>query len=353
MLKPIRNLIGTGIIALLTVAAIGLARFLPDFWFSFYTDFSRKAMVILGAATGWVPVCLWQILAVLLVLAVPVSFISAVRRKRILGWATGLLEAVTVLCALFVGLWGLNHFAPAIGSQTGLEVRPYSAQELEAATRWYAEQAGFWSSRVERDAEGNVTLPAHETLSRLAVESYQRLAEQNDRFSGTAPSVKPLFVSEGFSYAGTTGVFLCLTGEASVNTDAFPLTIPFTMCHELGHSLAVAAEDQANYCGYLACTASDSSLLRYSGYFTAFQYCIGALRREDSKAADGVWADCPEQVVQDAAANAAHNRKYEGKVQEAVQRVNNGYLKAFNHPEGVKSYGLVVDYLIAEYQKNN
>ena len=40
-------------------------------------------------------------------------------------------------------------------------------------------------------------------------------------------------------------------------------------------------------------------------------------------------------------------------ISEYLQAVNDGYLKAFSHPSGVKSYGLVVDYLIAEYQKNH
>ena len=49
MFKPIRHLIGAAVLAVLTAAAVGLARFAPEFWFSFYTDFSRRAM-------GWLDV---------------------------------------------------------------------------------------------------------------------------------------------------------------------------------------------------------------------------------------------------------------------------------------------------------
>ena len=70
MFKPIRNLIGAAVLAVLTAAAVGIARFLPDFWFSFYTDFSRWAVGLLGKAFGWVPFPIWEVLLVLIVVAV-------------------------------------------------------------------------------------------------------------------------------------------------------------------------------------------------------------------------------------------------------------------------------------------
>ena len=348
--RPIRNLISAGILAVLTAIAVGIARFFPDFWFSFYTDFSRKAIGIIGTVTGWIPVCLWQILLILLILAIPVGLVYAIRKKRVLGWLTALLELALLLIFLFVGLWGLNHYAPTIGEQTGLEVRPYSKGELEEAARYYARQASYWSVRVERDENGALVLPDHSELSDTAVAAYDRLAQENDRFSGAAGSVKPLLFSKAFSYMGTTGVYLCLTGEASVNTDTFPGTLPFTMCHELGHSLAVAAEEEANYCGYRACAASEDPLFRYSGYYTAFVYCSNALRRADRAAADKLWELCTEELRQDCARHVAHNKQYEDNaVQKVTEAVNDGYLKAFSQESGVKSYGLVVDYLIADY----
>ena len=148
---------------------------------------------------------------------------------------------------------------------------------------------------------------------------------------------------------GTTGVFVCLTGEPTVSTDCFPLAQPFTVCHELGHSLAVAAEDEANYCAYLACMASDDPLFRYSGCYEAFIHCFNALHEVNPSAAQKLWDLCSDELIHDCNVNITHNQQYEGKVQEAAQAVNDGYLKAFDQPEGVRSYGLVADYLIAAY----
>ena len=350
MFKPVRNLIGAAIAAALAAAAVGLARFMPEFWFSFYTDFSRAAMRALGAAFGWVPFPVWELLLALLVLGAIAGLIYAVRKARVVGFLTGLLELVVVLAALFIGLWGLNGFAPSIGEQIGLETRPYTVEELQQAAAWYAEQASYYSKLVERDEAGEVALPDFEAMSEAAVKAYGRLAEYNERYALSISRVKPLLVSEAFAYTGTTGIFVCLTGEAGVSTETYPLAQPFTLCHELGHSLAVVREDEANYLGFLACRASESPLFRYSGCYNAFIYCYNALYDESAAKARSLWDRCSEELLHDSDVHVEHNKQYEGKVQETAQAVNDAYLKTFDEA-GVKSYGLVVDYLIAEYEK--
>lgn len=352
MSKAVRRLVWAGVLALLTAAAVAAARLWPPFWFSFYTDFSRWAMRLLGTVFGWIPFPVWELALVGLVLAVPAALVRAVKKKKLLPCLAGLLTLTAAFGALFMGLWGLNHFAPTIGTQLGLEVRPYTVQELRDAAAWYAAQANVYADRVARDGDGDVAVPAFSDLSREAVAAYERLAGENDRFADPAPRVKPLLVPKAFAYTGTTGVFLCLTGEAGVSTETYSLSLPFTVCHELGHSLAVARENEANYLAFLACRASENELFRYSGYYSAFVYCFNALYAENRTKAQGLWDLCSEKLVHDANTHVAYNRQYEGKVQNAAQAVNNAYLKTFTEA-GAKSYGMVVDYLIAEYLKQN
>ena len=348
LLRPVKNLIGAGILIVLTGTSIALAKALPDFWFSFYTDFSRKAMHVLGIAFGWIPFPLWEMLLVLAVLSIPVGLIVSIRKRRVLGWLTAVLEGLCLLLFLFVGLWGLNHFAPPLSGQVGLEVREYTQTELKKAARYYAGQASADAVLVERDENGDVVLPSFSEMNDLAQAAYRKLGADCPRLAEPVGKAKPLLVSEAFAYMGTTGVFVCLTGEPSVSTASSLLEQPFTVCHELGHSLAVAGEDEANYCAWRACMASDSPLLRYSGSYNAFIYCYNALYEVNKTAARALWDDCSNELIHDCNTAVEHNKKYEGKVQTAAQSVNNGYLKAFDE-EGVQSYGLVVDYLIAEY----
>ena len=347
--RPIRRLIGAGILAFNTALIVVLAKFAPKFWFSFYTDFSRGAMYALGRATAWIPFPLWEILLALLVLAIPVGLIYAICKARFLGWLTALLEGVCLLAFLFMGLWGLNHFAPSLAEQTGLEVRAYTKEELQQALTYYAKQASLYSTQVERDAEGNVIVPEISELAEEAARSYEALGRENARYQDPVPTVKPLLVSDAFAYMGTTGVYICFTGEAGVSTSNFALDQPFTVCHEMGHSLAFAAEDEANYCGFLACRTSEDPLFRYSGYYNALIYCYNALHREDAKAAERIWSEnCSEEVNRDSRVHVEYNKQYEGKTQQTTQKVYDKGLKLVDE-RGVRSYGLVTDYLIADY----
>lgn len=350
MFKPTRHLIAAAIMATVTFVAVVLARCLPDFWFSFYTDFSRGATQVLGVVFGWIPFPAWEILLVLLVIAILCGLVYAVRTSRGRGFLCAMLELAVLLIMLFVGLWGLNGFAPTIGEQTGLEVKEYTVEQLQEAASWYADEASFYSAAVKRDEDGNVLLPEFSELSDAGVAAYERLAEENDRFKLPIRQVKPLLVSEAFAHMGSDGVFMCLTGEAGVSSEAFGLTQPFTICHELGHSLAVAREDEANYLGFLACQASDTPLFRYSGYYNAFVYCYEALYDKSPAAARKVREHCSDELLRDIDLHAEYDQQYEGEIRTIAQAVNNAYIKTFDEA-GVRSYGLVVDYLVADYLK--
>ena len=122
---------------------------------------------------------------------------------------------------------------------------------------------------------------------------------------------------------------------------------------ELAHRQAVTAEDDANFCAYLACMASEDDDFRYSGAFGAYIYCHNALSKIDKTAAGQIWSTLSEGVLADIRAANAHYEQYEGKVQDAAQKVNDTYLKAFSEESGVQSYGEAADLLIAWYLKNN
>lgn len=352
MKKPGKRLIWAGVFALITAGTVALALLLPDFWFSFYTDFSHYSIYFLGTVLSLCPVPVWEILLVLLVLTMIGCLVWAVRKHRIPGFLAMLLEINLLGVMLFMLLWGLNHFAPPIGEQINLNVRKYSATQLEQAAAWYAEQASALSTQVKRDAGGEVVPPSISEQSETAVAAYKLLGAENSRFKRFAPVVKPLMGSTLFAEMGTTGIYLCLTGEAAVSTKTYGLTQPFTVCHELGHSLAVAREDEANYLAFLACRASEDELFRYSGYYCAFLYCYNAINEENPDVAAGLWEHCSEQMRQDSNRHVSHDKQFEGSLRDTAQSVNDTYLKTFNEA-GVKSYGLVVDYLVTEYLMNH
>ena len=353
-MKAIGRVILSAIFLVLTGLMIAFAKAAPDVVFSFYPAFSRSVLAALSSVSGLVPIALWEVLAVLLALWFFYTLICVFTKHRsLLRWLSGVLLGLSVGVFLFVGIWGLGHFGPSVDEALGLGVREYSKQELIAATAYYAAQANDYAAKTERDTENLTVFPAFSVLAKQAPEGYAALAQQYDQFTGALDSVKPLASWRLFSQTGTTGIFICFTAEACVNPDTYTAWIPYTMCHELAHRQAVTAEDDANFCAYLACMASENDNFRYSGAFGAYIYCHNALSKVDKTAASQIWSSLSDGVVADIRAANEHYEQYEGKVQDAAQKVNDTYLKAFSEESGVQSYGEAADLLIAWYLKNN
>ena len=79
-------------------------------------------------------------------------------------------------------------------------------------------------------------------------------------------------------------------------------------------------------------------------------YCYNAFYRADPDRAKALFADetVPglDAIRLDLKTRSAYYKQFEGKAEEIGNRVNDAYLKAFSQT-GLRSYGEVVDYLIA------
>ena len=350
MKKGLKRFLLAVLFAALTGLLILWARTAPEAFFSVYPTLSRSLLRLLSWLTGWFPFALWEILVLVLAFWLIFSLVRTVKKREpFLKWVAGVLLTASVGVFLFVGIWGLNHYGPTVDEALELPVRKYTVEELTEATKYYAAEASRLAGLVPREENGEVDFADFSALAQQAGEGYDVLESQYELFSGSHRRVKKLASWRMFSEFGTTGIFICLTGESCVNPDTYEVWIPFTMCHEIGHRQAVAAEDGANFCAYLACMASERVEFRYSGAFAAYVYCNNALYSADRDAASDIWWSLDERVRADSDAATAHYAQYEGQVQEAAQKVNDTYLKAFSEESGVKSYGEVADDLVAWY----
>ena len=355
MLRFIRRAIIAAALLLLAGLAMACAEPLQALLFPGYRTLSLKLLGAISSVTGLLPFALWEIVLVLLVLGLLYSIIHMISRKtRFLDWLSGLLLTVSVFAFLFVALWGLNHYAPPLSEELDLEVREYTREELTAATKYYMEKASEYAASVEREADGTLVSQDFDKLAAVAAESYLPLGEIYPIFDGGRQSVKPAWLAElPMSYTGTTGIFIPFTAESTVNPDTYGASLAHTMCHEIAHRYAIAAEDEANFAAFLACAASEDANFLYSGYYSAFIYCYNALYKVDSAAASALWTDANALLRADCKAANVHYDQYEGKVQDAAQKVNDTYLKAFSEESGVQSYGEAADYLIAWFLKKS
>ncbi len=332
-----------------------------DVLFPAYRNLSKAWLDLLATLTGMVPFALWDFLVVALVVAAVVTLVRCLcGRGRLLAWLSwvALVGAWTLFS--FVAGWALNHYAPPLAGELGLEVREYSTDELVAATEHYLREAASLAPEVPRNGDGSLTEQDFYELARIAGASYAGLAQGQPIFAGSTRPVKALLLyGEPLLYSGHTGIFWAPTGESGVPLNDPPADLPFIMCHEAAHRLGLAGEQEANFAAYLACSSSDDVRLRYSGSYNAFVYCWNALYAADGERAVQLLQDAAEGDVGEGVALVWADRlatheaydAYEGTFEKVGATVNDTYLKSFGESSGVRSYGLVVDLLIAWQQQ--
>lgn len=347
-MRAVTRLILSAVILILTGLLAAVANYLPQFFFPLYTDLSKAVLTAMSNVTGVFPFALWEIGLVLIVL---LAFYFLFKNKKFFTWLCGIVLLVCILVFLFVGLWGLNHFSPVtVADRVGLDVTGYTKEQLTSTARYMAKQANTWADQVERNEIGDLVVD-FENWAELANDGYDVLARENSFFEGSDAPVKKLLSGRLFSYMGFTGIFTAFTAESNINPETFSASLPFTMCHELAHRLTVAAEDEANFCAFLACKENPDPAFQYSCWYSAFIYTYNALHDVDKNAAAEVWNTLSDTVKDDCRRANDHYDQFEGEVQEAANKANDVYLKVFKEESGVQSYGEVTDLLIAWYLK--
>ena len=326
----------------------------PAFFFPWYRHISKRIMGALSFLFSFIRYSVWDVGVVILVLGFFAALAVCIRRKR--GFLTLFSRTLLVISILlFTAMqgWLGNHYAPALSTYLGLEVRQYSIDELYAAASHYLREASDLAALIERDADGHVQPKDFYAIARKAGSSYQTLQETYPVLEGSAVPVKCFsLIGDYLLYNGITGMFMPVTAEASVPRNVPPVPLPFTMCHEASHRLGIASEQEANFCAFLACIYSDDAYFRYSGAYSAFVYCWAALVRADANKAKVLYNEHRKDintalVFLDMKDTHLAYEKYDSPLQEVSDTINDTYLKSFSHESGIQSYGEVTDYLIA------
>lgn len=316
-----------------------------------------------SAVTGILPFSLAELVVVMGMTALPVGFVAWLvivfkrgRGKRLKGYINGVSNifiAGGILLFMFVIGCGVNYYRYPVSYYLDLDVREYSVDELyglcvELATRTSEARRELYDCENE---EGIYTLDMSiSELGDAARDAYKILAEKYDIFSGYYPAPKQVFFSKTLSKMEITGIFIPFTMEANVNTDVPDYSIGSTMCHELAHLHGFIREDEANYISYLVCTNSGNEALNYSGLMEALILAGNALFEQDMDKYIEVRALYDEGVVRDLYGNSIYWDEFEDTViSNTANKVNDTYLKVNNQSDGVKSYGRMVELLLAEY----
>ena len=330
-----------------------------------YTEkyYSTSVYPVISRCLGWLSSvlpgvsfaeCLLYALAVsvtvLLAIFVIRLLIGKIRLARFVSFLVSVCVLASVLFGLFYMEWGFNYSRPTLYSRMGLPVESRPVEELDALCVKLANDAAALRSQVADDENGVFTLSEGWQKSFSAVPAaYQALGCEYAMFARTVYPAKGVMASVGMSYGGIAGIFIPFTGEANVNVDQPALLLPSSAAHETAHYLGVAREDEANFVSYLACIHSDDPSIRYSGVMLALINCTNKLYSADQDRYAEIRSHYSQGMLRDLADYNAYWAGFEGPVEEAVNNMNDNYLKFNQQDSGVKSYGMMVDLLLAYY----
>ena len=293
-------------------------------------------MALLVSAAVWVGAAFWH-------------GASDLKRRRIGEfWKCSAIWAGKLLVALFFLFTincGINYHRTTFSQRAGFVMQKSTKEELAALCLELTEEVNEAASRILVDEEGGCL--ALGDISGRAREAMEAASAEYPELAGYYPRAKAVGNSWAMSYQFLQGIYSPFTIEANYNRDIPDYDKPSTICHELSHLRGFMREDEANFVAYLACRASEEPDFRYSGSMLAYVHSMNALYREDRELYRQIRLGLCQQAERDLKLQSIFWDAYEGPVAEASDKINDTYLKVNAQTDGTKSYGRMVDLLLA------
>ncbi len=310
----------------------------------------------LSRLTGLVPIPLSEWLLGGVTLGPLIWLIVTLLRRRWAALGRGLCFLIflgSLILFLFVSLFLVQHSAAPLASRLGFSVDKHTADQLADYVAYTVEQTNALADKVPRTAAGDCDFGSFRALSALVQEEYDRLASENPVFAVPRPGQgkRSLLGGRIMSLIDLAGYYFPYTGEQIVSADVVPSHIPFDVAHEGAHARGIAPEDECNFAAWLVLKDSGDVRLRYSAWLNAYIYANNALFAVDRERATALYSSLSGEARHDLSVLNESLRRFEGKLNDLGSAVNDAYIKATGQPEGVRSYGKVVDLLLAWHDR--
>lgn len=319
------------------------------------TFFSRILAFICGILPF--PVCEWLLVG--LVLGWLGYFVLKAVQKDWAGVGRGFCKLFCMGCAaafLFVFLYGVHHTAPSLASQMGLTVDKYSVEQLSDLMARTVEQANALAPQVPRDEDGVCDFGSFRAQAREISDAYTALSDEYAAFDRPrAGRVKrSLLGGRVMSYVDLAGFYCPWTAESVVSSDVVDSHIPFNIAHETAHGMGIGPENECNFAAWLVCKDHEDPKIAYSGWLCAFVYANNALYAADHDRWLEQYAHLSEQVGFDLRVLSESLDRFENtKVNQLGSKANDALIRATGQADGLRSYGKVVDLMLAYYSAEN
>ncbi len=350
----------TTLMAILLISVAKLSEQSAAFseWYS--THIYKLLQGIISRITGLFPFSVFELLIAIIAIVGIYTIIQTIHRIITRNWCqlrslyARLLSAALTALLVFELNCGVNYHRLPFSSFSGLTIEKSSEEQLISLAKYLISEANKVVPYIDTkttEQYGVLFTLDNTDEQKEAVLAMEKLGELYPQLSGYYPRPKPILCSFVMSYEFITGVYSAFTIEANYNNDVPDHEKAYTICHELSHLRGFMREDEAEFIAHLACVGSDNINFVYCGYANALVHVLNTIYTNcGADVHRELYLTLDEQYRRDFAYNSAYWDKYETPVAEVADAVNNVYLQANAQVDGVKSYGRMVDLLLAYYR---
>jgi hypothetical protein len=320
------------------------------------TAFYPKLSTFFRTIFGWLPYSIGDVFYGVVVLWLLVKLIKGVKnvfQRRITwqGFSKSMGKGVFILLftyVLFNLFWGINYNRKGIAYQLQLSKDSVTKQDVIDLNTILVQKINATKLSL---LLSKTIYPTNKQLFAKVENAYKKVDSIYPFLEYKRASIKASMWGWLGNYTGFTGYYNPFSGEAQVNTTIPKFIQPFTTCHEVGHQLGYAKENEANFVGFLAAIHSQDTLLLYSTYLEMFMYSNRNLFRVDTSTAKTFAKALLPQVKEDIIEWRKFNTKHTSFIEPIVRWGYSHYLKQNNQPQGLMSYDAVTSFLVWYYKK--
>ena len=308
---------------------------------------------LLNTTFEWIPFSVGDLLYVALI--VYVIRWAIINRKRLktkpIAWSLDVLSFVSVLYFMFHLCWGFNYYRVPL--HTTLHLNPkYTTAELKSVTKKLVIKTNKLHFAITKDYLLKTTFPyTFSELTEISQVGYSQLEKQYPIFKHVGKNTKKSLFSTPLTYMGFSGYVNPFTLEAHINAVMPRNSMPTTIAHEQAHQLGYAAENEANFIGFLASIHNEDPYFIYAGYKFALRYCLIELSKRDSDAYDSILCTINPGILEDFQEAFEFWSTHNNPLEPVFKGFYSHFLKANNQVRGIESYSYVVA-LLVDYFKN-
>jgi len=300
---------------------------------------------------GWIPFSFGDLFYAFSIIYMIRWFFKNRRRiiKDTKNWWIDIFAAVSIFYFVFHLFWAMNYYRLPLHKNLHLEA-DYTTEKLITVTKQLIEKSNALQLQITKNDTVKVEMPYSKSeLLQQVPKGYAVLEEDFPHLKYHPKSIKKSLFSLPLTFMGFSGYLNPLTNEAQVDALIPKYKFPTTASHEVAHQLGYAAENEANFIGFLAATNNPDIYFKYSGFTFGLKHCLLEVYRRDPIAYEELLETINLGIIKNYQETQAFWQSYQNITEPIFKLVYTNFLKANNQKGGMKSYSYVVA-LLVNYQ---